>query len=291
MINRLLKMFISIIFFVCYNFYLKILSVVKKQNRGKVVVLCYHEVTSRQRKRFARQMNSLKKLAYPVAADSTKIKNSIRNVAITFDDGFQCLLENAIPELKLRNIPTTIFIPSGNLGMNPVWIDNKKDRNHSEPIITAEQLKTLSEDLITIGSHCVTHPNLTLIGEKKAKEELVKSKMDLEKITGRKVNILAFPYSAHNQKTVEWAKQAGYEYIFSGQSTFSSQFLTGRIAVSPDDWPIEFRLKLLGAYQWLPFAIAIKRGLRKYLTYIMGKKKSVKDKSGKKLRNAVSVVE
>lgn len=282
MINRLSKLLISIIFFGCYNFYRKILYVVKKQNHGGVVVLCYHEVTSKQRKRFTRQMNYLKKLVYPVAADFTKIKNGVRNAAITFDDGFQCLLENAIPELRQRKIPAAIFIPSGNLGMNPGWIDNKQDKNYSESIMTSEQLKALPKDLITIGSHCVTHPDLTLIGEKKAKGELFKSKMDLEKITGREVNILAFPYSAHNQKIVEWAKQAGYKYIFSGQSTFSSQFLTGRISVSPDDWPIEFQLKLLGAYQWLPFVIAIKRRLRKYFTYILCKRKSTKDKSDKK---------
>ena len=144
------------------------------------------------------------------------------------------------------------------------------------------QIKALPIDLITIGSHCVTHPNLTQIGEKKTKEELGKSKMDLEKITGREVNILAFPYSAYNQKIVEWAKQAGYKHMFSGQSTFSSQFLTGRISVSPDDWPIEFRLKLLGAYQWLPLAIVVKCKLRNGVLYILFNRKSTKDKSNKK---------
>ena len=39
------------------------------------------------------------------------------------------------------------------------------------------------------------------------------------------------------------------------------EFVTGRIAVNPTDWELEFRLKILGAYQWLPRVIAYKRKL------------------------------
>jgi hypothetical protein len=37
------------------------------------------------------------------------------------------------------------------------------------------------------------------------------------------------------------------------------EFVTGRVGVSPTDWPMEFRLKLAGAYRWLPYAFAWKR--------------------------------
>jgi hypothetical protein len=33
------------------------------------------------------------------------------------------------------------------------------------------------------------------------------------------------------------------------------EFLSGRVKAEPTDWPLEFRLKLLGAYRWLPYAI------------------------------------
>jgi hypothetical protein len=39
------------------------------------------------------------------------------------------------------------------------------------------------------------------------------------------------------------------------------EFVTGRIDVQPTDWQIEFRLKVLGAYRWLPHAFAVKRAL------------------------------
>jgi len=35
----------------------------------------------------------------------------------------------------------------------------------------------------------------------------------------------------------------------------------GRVRVDPTDSPIEFRLKLLGAYRWLPLAFSWKRRL------------------------------
>jgi hypothetical protein len=42
------------------------------------------------------------------------------------------------------------------------------------------------------------------------------------------------------------------------------EFVLGRISVEPTDWALEFRLKLLGAYRWLPQAIALKRKLKAY---------------------------
>jgi hypothetical protein len=39
----------------------------------------------------------------------------------------------------------------------------------------------------------------------------------------------------------------------------------GRIGVTPHDWPLEYRLKVIGAYQWLPLAIAAKRWVRRVL--------------------------
>jgi hypothetical protein len=45
----------------------------------------------------------------------------------------------------------------------------------------------------------------------------------------------------------------------------ASEFVTGRVRVDPTDWRLEFRLKLLGAYRWLPMAVEMKRRiLRKH---------------------------
>jgi len=37
------------------------------------------------------------------------------------------------------------------------------------------------------------------------------------------------------------------------------EFLIGRVRVDPTDWMVEFHLKLVGAYDWVPWAAEIKR--------------------------------
>ena len=41
----------------------------------------------------------------------------------------------------------------------------------------------------------------------------------------------------------------------------ATEFVVGRVATDPGDWPIEFRLKLMGAYRWIAFAHAFTRML------------------------------
>jgi hypothetical protein len=37
--------------------------------------------------------------------------------------------------------------------------------------------------------------------------------------------------------------------------------LLGRISVAPRDWPLEFRMKSEGAYEWLALAVPVKRAV------------------------------
>ncbi len=43
------------------------------------------------------------------------------------------------------------------------------------------------------------------------------------------------------------------------------EFVCGSGWAYPTNWPLEFKLKVLGAYSWLPFAIQLKQGLRSLL--------------------------
>ncbi len=55
----------------------------------------------------------------PIQA-SNSLDNS-RYVAITLDDGHVSFLENVLPELEKRNIPSTLFVVSAKLGESPDW--------------------------------------------------------------------------------------------------------------------------------------------------------------------------
>jgi len=235
-----------------------------KNIRGTSVVLFYHSVSSEQRQRFARQMDTLIRWTQPIPVDiDFPPANHARCAAVTFDDGFQNVIDNALPELKARGIPSTIFIVTDNLGRPPEWESYASESDRLTTIMSLEELQSLPSDLVTIGSQTMTHPMLTLLGEQEAKKQLAESRTKLERILNRPVKLFGFPYGAFNDNLVQWCREAGYDRVFTilPVLAFSSrhEFVTGRVWAEPSDWSVEFCLKLLGAYRWLPVAFAFKR--------------------------------
>jgi peptidoglycan/xylan/chitin deacetylase (PgdA/CDA1 family) len=222
-------------------------------------------VEQKGRQNFAWQLDRILRNAEPVRADTKNpLTPNTHHVAVTFDDGFVDILANAIPELMKRNIPFTIFLPTGYLGKYPEWIKKKEYRNYRGPVMSEAQVRDIRKcELVTIGSHCVSHTDLRSMDENSAKKEIQSSKNELENIIGQKVNLLSFPHGAYTNKCIEFARQAGYERVFTIIPVLGllspNEFVTGRISVSPGDWPFEFKLKVLGAYRWLPWAYSLKR--------------------------------
>jgi peptidoglycan/xylan/chitin deacetylase (PgdA/CDA1 family) len=238
-----------------------------KKSPGTCVILYYHTVTSEQRKRFAQQMDNLTRWVKPIAICVKEgLERDTHHVAVTFDDGFQCVIENALPELIQRKIPSTLFVPTGYFGQPATWDGISTHSDHRETVMTVDQLQKLPSDLISIGSHTITHSSLPRLTEEEIRRELYESRQKLESITGRDIKLLSFPYGEYNETVIKWARQTGYEHVFTTipKLVYSvpEDYVIGRISVEPTDWSLEFRLKLLGAYRWLPFAFALKRKLR-----------------------------
>ena len=75
--------------------------------------------------------------------------------------------------------------------------------------LSASDVKWLG-DLGEVGSHTLTHPDLTVLDSERALYELVKSKEILEGILERKIESLAYPYGHYNDTVIELARKAGY---------------------------------------------------------------------------------
>jgi peptidoglycan/xylan/chitin deacetylase (PgdA/CDA1 family) len=261
-INRLMKLLISCIFLAAHRMITQILSFRKERRSETLVVLTYHSVRKDQRLKFARQMDELTRIGQAISSDfSYALKNAKYYIAVTFDDGFQNILSNALPEMLQRNIPATIFVTTGYLGEKPAWIIDKHNPNMNELLLTEDQLKRMPRNLVTIGSHTDSHPHLHNVNMDTLKREITVSKKKLEEILLKTVTVLSLPYGSLNKEKVECFKEAGYSHIFLNVPTFlakNSDYIIGRVDVSPEDWMIEYGLKLRGAYQWLPFAITVK---------------------------------
>ena len=262
--KRLIKLAISLVIRAWDVVAASVLRLVGSKPPPICVVLYYHAVAAERRGRFAAQMDRLLRHAKPIAADHRgPLESGNRYAAVTFDDGFISVLQNALPELASRRIPASIFVPTGSLGRPPIWIKDPNAPNRKETVLSEDELKSLKgTELVTIGSHSVNHPNLVKSEPARARAELADSKSALERILGVEVTVFSFPHGAHNESLVQMAREAGYRRVFTILPrlafTDGNDFVTGRTLVDPADWAWEFTLKLLGAYRWLSAVSALK---------------------------------
>jgi len=131
-----------------------------------------------------------------------------RPLAITFDDGYDCLYRQALPVLQEFSFTATVFMVAGCIGGINEWDANRT--MVAEPMLTAEHLVELARCGIEIGSHGMTHDRLTGLADGKLRAALRDSKRKLEDLTGRAVTAVAYPYGDHNEKVRGAAAECGY---------------------------------------------------------------------------------
>jgi peptidoglycan/xylan/chitin deacetylase (PgdA/CDA1 family) len=237
------------------------------KRESSFVVLYYHSVPPEHRAQFASQMDTLLRCATPVGAgDSPSLNEGGRYVAITFDDAFESLLENALPELKTRGIPCTIFAVSESLGKPANWEDIGETHGN-ERVMSEAQARNLPPQLVGFGSHTMSHPVLTTVSEDTARKEVFESRSKLQHILGREIRLFSFPYGAFNEHLVELCREAGYWRVFTTipAPVRNDALAAGRTPVEPTDSKLEFRLKLAGAYRWVGFASVVKTRIKRFV--------------------------
>jgi len=224
------------------------------------VVLSYHSVPPQHRALFAGQMDTLLRYATPVGAGvDPGWSDGKHYAAVTFDDAFQSLLDNALPELGRRRIPCTIFAVSETLGQPANWEDIGETHGN-EQIMTVEQMRQVASDRVCIGAHTLTHPVLTKLDEQAARREITESRSRLQELLGQEIPLFSFPYGAFNDRLVSLCREAGYERVYTTlpAPVGAHEFVVGRTPVDPTDSKLEFHLKLVGAYRWVSFASSLK---------------------------------
>ncbi len=262
MIRRLTNLCVSLTYYV----FSKVLTCFNSALPGTFTTLLYHEVTTTHREKFNRQLVEIKRASTAVAVDfNNPLEQGNHFVAVCFDDSFLCISENALPELLRLKIPFTIFVPTAFMGTRQGWLKNRSHPDYHEVVSSADMIKTLDTELVLIGSHTHSHQHLTDLAETEIIKELDKSKQILESITCKKINLIAYPYGEYSDTIIRLSKESGYTRAFSVVPNLpfsdNSGFVSGRVDASPDDWPLEFWLKIRGAYQWLSLASLLKRKL------------------------------
>ena len=263
MIDRLVKLAISLAFALKDKLAQTLPG--RARQPGTCVVINYHTISDDSKSRFGRQLDMLVHLAMPIQADKEfRLEKGQRYVAITVDDVFESFVVNGLPQLCGRNIPVTLFPPTGYLGRPSIWKDYGGPNKVGESVVSADDLKKIARlDNVHFGSHGVAHADLVTLSEDETRHELKGSKTSLESIVARKITALSFPYGSYGVRELRLAREAGYKFLFDStpQQLVSNlgEGLIGRVDVQTTDWNIEFKLKVCGAYRWVRRASAWKR--------------------------------
>jgi peptidoglycan/xylan/chitin deacetylase (PgdA/CDA1 family) len=263
--ERGVKVAISMLWYAGAELSRGILRLVGRSPSPRFVVLYYHEVPDEARSRFARQMQALSRGTTVVrAAHAGPLPDAGSYAAITFDDAFNSVRTNAVPELLSRGFPATIFVPVDCLGKDPGW---EMDNGVDDRVMTGDELRSLPE-LIELGSHSLTHPHLPTIDTERLGDEITTSRHKLAELIGSQVSLLAFPYGEYDARVVGTCRLAGYERVFGidpwPADPAGRDFVRGRVPVDPTDGRLMFHLKARGAYGWMIHASALKRGLARW---------------------------
>jgi N-acetylglucosaminyl-diphospho-decaprenol L-rhamnosyltransferase len=222
----------------------------------QLTIVYYHSVHPDFLFEFRRQMQDLSRWAHVVPANfHGSLPTQKVLVALTFDDAFTSVNDNAIPELRARSFPCAIFVPVSHIGKSPTWYSEDVGATFQETVMTEAQLTSLSPTIVTLGSHGMTHPYLTRLNAADAQFEIGESRQQLQKLIGRDVRLIAVPYGDINARVAEICCECGYDYVFttipeSIEMTTSPNKIRGRIRVDPWDGPLEYFLKCNGAYGW-----------------------------------------
>jgi peptidoglycan/xylan/chitin deacetylase (PgdA/CDA1 family) len=78
-------------------------------------------------------------------------------------------------------------------------------------VLTWEEIREAAMEGVSFGSHTVDHVRLGLVGEKAAREQMLRSKNKIEEESGRPCRFLCYPNGSFNSRSAKIARECGYE--------------------------------------------------------------------------------
>ena len=271
-------------------------AVVGKREVGNFAILMYHRVTETYPgkatptynvtpRHFRAQLAGLLSRGYepwPLArllvATRERLPIPKHVFAVTFDDGYENNLLNALPILRDLGIPATVFLTTGFLGSrnafpSDVWslAGSPEVPPTSWRLLTIDQCHELQDSgLIELGAHTHTHGNFkhNLPG---FREDLNLSVGFLSETFGISSPSFAFPFGFATAEMIDVARASGVSCALSTRHECirpgTDPFHWGRFNVRDSDTPATLAAKIDG---WYTVVAGVARSIKAPLSAIPG---------------------
>lgn len=190
-----------------------------------IPILMYHQIAAMPEKgtpfrglsvppeKFRSQMQWLKRLGYQ-GLSMRDLEPYLRGekhgrvVGITFDDGYQNVLQNALPVLQECGFTSTTYFVAGHAPGHNYW-DEEKGVPRSD-LMSIREIEQWRDGGQEIGSHTLDHVHLTQLPIEQAEHQIKESKRILEALYQVPVTAFCYPYGDCNQTIFELTQKAGY---------------------------------------------------------------------------------
>lgn len=187
-----------------------------------------------------------------VLASPDPTQNSSRQVLLTFDDGYQNNLLEALPVLEAEQCPATIFVLPGRFAGTNAWDQGHLPEAERDQLMTLDEMKTLAKSpYITLGSHGMLHRNMTKLSDEDVRFELHESHRILdETFPDAYLPVFAYPWGSYSQRVVDLMPDSPFLYAFTVETAQwqaeANPYLVPRYtAYYRDGNPLVFIAKLL----------------------------------------------
>ena len=118
-----------------------------------------------------------------------------RPIILTFDDGSKSVLSTALPIMQKYNFTGTVYLVNNYVG--------------AANFLSVDDIHQLYEAGWEVGSHSITHTDLTIESVDQEKE-IVESRLRLQRQLDLPILTFAYPYGAYDVDSVEIVRFAGY---------------------------------------------------------------------------------
>jgi peptidoglycan/xylan/chitin deacetylase (PgdA/CDA1 family) len=198
-------------------------------------------------RRFYRQLHLLRLLGFkPLPLEDLLAfhrgeRNELprRRFVVTVDDAMADAIE---PLRRAAGLSPQLFVPTAELGGSAHWIDG-------EPVAGWDEVRSLAEAGVAIGSHTRHHRRLTQLTPEERDAELTGSLTELREQIPTAAAVIAYPNGDHDDAVCRAAEEAGYEAAFTTEKgrndAATDRFRLRRVSVHGADGPLAVLWKVL----------------------------------------------
>ncbi len=129
-----------------------------------------------------------------------------RTVAITVDDAYLSVYEEAWPRLKAAGFPFTVFVATDEVDSG------------GPDFMTWAQLREMAEAGVTIGSHSASHGHLVGLPEDQVSQDLAQANQRFQDELGKVPELFAYPYGEYDWRLQTTVLETGYKAAFGQHS-------------------------------------------------------------------------